>query len=470
MPLRPKAGGGLEGQILELQSTAGNVAVQRLLGTSAVAHVPGRPLPIQREAIEAAASGPSAPPGGILTFGRRGEEVRSLQARLNELDPARPPLALDGIFGRRTQRAVRRFQRAHPPLAVDGDAGPETMAALAAAPSTGAAATVKGGAPPVAGPTGSSKSAGGTGVEGEIASVEQLFATGKEAFAAGQYGLAYDEFSKAHEISGDSTMIWNRAQALRLLGGRRADALALYEQFLASNADADVQRRQAREHIEALRGPGRSGDRALDAAMADMLYRNGRELYVAGSYAAAYDEFTKAWEINGDIALTWNRAQALRLAGGQRAKAIELFEQFLASDADADDQRRLAREHIAELRGPGRSGDSAIDMAMVNALYRDGQAKYQEGDYIRAFDEFSKAWEITSDPALLFNRAQALRLAGGRREEAITLYEQFVASDAVPDAAKDPARRHLAALKGPGRASGTGGGPGAVGAPMEPGA
>lgn len=443
LAVRPRSERGIETQILELQSSAGNVAVQQLLDTDFGARPGVQRALVQREAADAG-RGPE-PSADILRYGRRGEDVRSLQSRLNQAGAARPRLALDGIFGRRTQAAVRRFQVAHPPLAVDGDAGPETMAALGAAPTAGEETPGRSSPTP-----GGGESAGG----GDTDSVDQLFAKGKAAYSAGQYGIAYDEFSKAQEVSGDVAMMWNRAQALRLLGGRRADAIALYEQFLASNADADLQRREAREHLEQLRGPGRSGDKALDTAMADMLFRNGRELYGAGSYAAAYDEFTKAWEISGDIALTWNRAQSLRLAGGQRAKAIELYEQFLASDADADEQRRQAREHIADLRGPGRSGDSALDMAMVNALFRDGQAKYGDGDYIRAYDEFSKAHEITGDPALLFNRAQALRLVGGRREEAITLYEQFLANTDVPDSAKDSARTHLAELKGPGAAAG----------------
>lgn len=65
-----------------------------------------------------------------LLRGHRGDDVRRLQELLHQagFDPG----PIDGIFGERTERAVRDFQGAHG-LAVDGAAGPITMAALASA-------------------------------------------------------------------------------------------------------------------------------------------------------------------------------------------------------------------------------------------------------------------------------------------------------------------------------------------------
>ncbi|MCP3140925.1 peptidoglycan-binding domain-containing protein [Pyxidicoccus xibeiensis] len=64
---------------------------------------------------------------GSLTFGARGEEVRALQDQLRTagFDPG----ASDGIFGQRTDRALRDFQ-ASKGLEVDGIAGRRTFAAL----------------------------------------------------------------------------------------------------------------------------------------------------------------------------------------------------------------------------------------------------------------------------------------------------------------------------------------------------
>ena len=64
-----------------------------------------------------------------LRKGSRGQEVRTLQSKLN--------LIADGIFGSVTDEAVRDFQRGHN-LAADGIVGPKTWAALGAVPPAGA--------------------------------------------------------------------------------------------------------------------------------------------------------------------------------------------------------------------------------------------------------------------------------------------------------------------------------------------
>lgn len=61
--------------------------------------------------------------------GVRGEEVTRLQQRLNELLRPRPPLRLDGLFGRRTQVLLRRYQN-QIDVGIDGIAGYETWRAL----------------------------------------------------------------------------------------------------------------------------------------------------------------------------------------------------------------------------------------------------------------------------------------------------------------------------------------------------
>ena len=56
------------------------------------------------------------------------EQVRGMQEALNYLG-ATPPLAVDGIAGRRTTAAIQAFQKAQG-LTMDGIAGPKTIAAL----------------------------------------------------------------------------------------------------------------------------------------------------------------------------------------------------------------------------------------------------------------------------------------------------------------------------------------------------
>lgn len=70
----------------------------------------------------ASAQGPTATASSkSLKKGARGKRVRQLQRALG--------IPADGIFGKGTRRAVKRYQRRHG-LYVDGIAGPQTLAAL----------------------------------------------------------------------------------------------------------------------------------------------------------------------------------------------------------------------------------------------------------------------------------------------------------------------------------------------------
>jgi peptidoglycan hydrolase-like protein with peptidoglycan-binding domain len=81
-------------------------------------------LPFAGLPVEAASAqqGPTASAASkSLKKGARGKRVRQLQRALR--------IPADGIFGKGTRRAVKRYQRRHG-LFVDGIAGPQTLAAL----------------------------------------------------------------------------------------------------------------------------------------------------------------------------------------------------------------------------------------------------------------------------------------------------------------------------------------------------
>ena len=71
--------------------------------------------------------------------GSRGEEVRQIQTALQ--NRGYDPGSVDGIYGERTEAAVRQFQ-ADQGLAVDGIAGPDTLAALGISGSSNGATSV----------------------------------------------------------------------------------------------------------------------------------------------------------------------------------------------------------------------------------------------------------------------------------------------------------------------------------------
>lgn len=382
--------------MLELQATAGNAAVQRLLQ---------REPTLVGEAVPATAGEeppvPTTRP--TLRFGSQGDDVMELQSRLNGAPEATPHLAVDNFFGPNTLAAVKSFQAAHPPLVADGIVGPLTWAQIDAIP-------------PAPAPDG-----GGA--------AKKLFVRGSEEFSKARWAHAYDFFTRSYELDPNNPMLFNRAQALRKLGARRAEAIALYEAYIAG--DVGERKVEAAAYVTELRGPGPTGDEAADNTAAKALYEKGAALFGAGSYAQAYDEFSKAYEVQALTALLFNRAQSLRKLGGRREQAIALYEEYLTRPDGA--RRAEATEFVAELRGPGATGDEAFDKGSAMGLFDRGAAHFGAGRYAQAYDEFTKAYEVSPLTGLLFNRAQSLRKLGGRHDEAVSLYEQYLAR---PDGTK----------------------------------
>jgi len=66
---------------------------------------------------------------GPLRLGSRGSDVMNLQGLLSEQNQPDPALTIDGVFGMRTDAAVRVFQQRHG-LKADGIVGPLTAKAL----------------------------------------------------------------------------------------------------------------------------------------------------------------------------------------------------------------------------------------------------------------------------------------------------------------------------------------------------
>lgn len=95
----------------------------------------GAPVSLKAGPVHPVAGKPGLPRGG-LHRGSSGQAVRWLQGRLNTIAGPRghgalggKPLAVDGVFGQRTEKVVKSFQ-AHRRLAADGIVGPKTWAAL----------------------------------------------------------------------------------------------------------------------------------------------------------------------------------------------------------------------------------------------------------------------------------------------------------------------------------------------------
>ncbi|GAA0454150.1 N-acetylmuramoyl-L-alanine amidase [Alkalibacillus silvisoli] len=95
---------------------------------SAGIQVDGIVGPETRQALEEVISNSSELPSGIYRRGDRGEAVRQIQKALDSVRFR--PGSIDGIYGPRTEDAIRRFQSVHISHEVDGIYGPNTKAKL----------------------------------------------------------------------------------------------------------------------------------------------------------------------------------------------------------------------------------------------------------------------------------------------------------------------------------------------------
>ena len=104
-----------------------------------------------------------------------------------------------------------------------------------------------------------------------VEQARQAFERAHRAYNLGQWHEAADGFAEAYRMTGDPTLLFNRAQALRQ-GGRLGEAVTAYRAYLREKPDAanraEVEQRiQALEQqlqSERLRGlPGRAEDEAV---------------------------------------------------------------------------------------------------------------------------------------------------------------------------------------------------------------
>ena len=315
--------------------------------------------------------------------------------QLNQLDEVKTELAVDGIYGPITTKAVKEFQAAHAPLKANGVAEADTQAAVAEAL---------------------------TEEQDPVEIGRKLFNLGGKAFERHKFGHAYAFFTRAGELTDRPGILFSRAQSLRKLGGRREEAIALYEQYLANGGgtrEADARRRcsSSRRRRPPATRPSTPPPRRASSTRAARCSRRG-------DYGHAYDEFTKAGELADRPGILFSRAQSLRKLGGRREEAIALYEQYLANGGGTRDAD--ARKALAELRAPEATGDETVDTATAKGIFNKGGALFEAGDYGHAYDEFTRASELADRPGILFSRAQALRKLGGREDEAMMLYQQYI--------------------------------------------
>jgi tetratricopeptide (TPR) repeat protein len=115
---------------------------------------------------------------------------------------------------------------------------------------------------------------------------------------------------------------------------------------------------------------------------------------------------------------------------------------------------------LAGAREAGAAGASEDKKAEARRLYDEATAAFGVGNYADAAEKYEGSFKVHPDAALLYNAAQAYRLAGNQ-PRALQLYRNFLRIYADNPRAED-ARNHVAALE---KAIAEGGKPGTAPAP-----
>ena len=88
----------------------------------------------------------------------------------------------------------------------------------------------------------------------------------------------------------------------------------------------------------------------------------------------------------------------------------------------------------------------ADNTADARAHFQSGNAAYALGDYATAAAEYEKAFALRPDPALLYNAAQAHRIAGNKRR-ALLLYQNYLRVYGAQVSNRDEVLRHIENLR-----------------------
>ncbi|WP_231647215.1 tetratricopeptide repeat protein [Planomonospora sphaerica] len=220
----------------------------------------------------------------------------------------------------------------------------------------------------------------------------------------------------------------------------------------------------------------------LDAAVADYEtamragppfpepYYNRAEIrFSTGDHAGALADLDHALELDPEFVDALANRAGLLVALGEYGRARADAEAGLALDPDNPYLLcALGQVEMAEGRhAPARAAfDRALERSpgLSAAWANRGVLAFETGDPEGAVADFTRALEPGADPALLFNRALALRAAGREREAAADLTK---ALELAPD--DEDVRRELAGLGGATGAAGDSGGVPDRGSPGESG-
>jgi tetratricopeptide (TPR) repeat protein len=183
-------------------------------------------------------------------------------------------------------------------------------------------------------------------------------------------------------------------------------------------------------------------------------YARGLKLAGENGYEAALQEFTRAYDLSPQFAVLYNIGQC-QVALGRPTEAIDALSLYLRQGEDhvPPDRRLLVEQQIAELRSrlsapaPGR--DRAVDpREAAREHYLHGLELAGRNAYRGALRELTQAYEISPEPAVLFNIGQC-HVALGEVVEGIEALSRYLreGQERVPAGRRDLVEVQIALLE-----------------------
>ena len=152
-------------------------------------------------------------------------------------------------------------------------------------------------------------------------------------------------------------------------------------------------------------------------------FKRGQVFFESEEYGSAIAEFDQAY------ILTSNYQYLPRIAKTHEAllnykRAIEAYEAYLRKGDKklTPAERKQTAEELARLKAAMKSSANA-ELALNH--FREGQNYYNQGKFGLASVEFEQSYQLTHDPAYLYNLGTA-HAGGGDTDLAVEAYKQFL--------------------------------------------
>jgi tetratricopeptide (TPR) repeat protein len=257
-----------------------------------------------------------------------------------------------------------------------------------------------------------------------VAGGQEWMGRGNKALFEHRYDDAVAAYREGFRTYPDERFILNEAAAL-LEGGRYTEADLAYSRYLANpNAPRADEARAAQQRARDAVGGHEASVSDVDKAR--RAFDRGTELYNAGRFADALEQYDKAYTLAAAPETLFNRAACLEKMG-RREDASKLYAEY-AKQMPAAPDAAWAAKHAASLHKEA--------LKLASAAFDRGDAAFREHRYGDAAMAFAEANAQVPSAAARYNLAASLDKAG-ETAKAVREYQLYLnETPNAPDADK----------------------------------